>query len=432
MRGLYYGWTIVGVSMLIGGLVVGLTFSAFGLFVTPVSEEFGLSRADMNTALIIRNIGSAALAPLIGRLVDKMSTRIIMAAGAILFGLSFAALGLSQSLLLDIFILALPLSCGILAAGTLTTTVVVARWFNRQRARAMSLAAVGMSLGGVVVPPLIGMLILNFGWRSTMIIVGLSFGAILALLSLAMRERPGPGEKEDRHMPATAAEVVETTEAAATVEAPEAAVAVETPSTPRILTVKETLRFPGFWLIALGTGMLTATSQSLLISLVPMALEARFTMLQATALVSVISGAALGGKLLVVAFGDAFDRTLIMAGAATLSVIPYAGFLIGGSYGILMGSAVLSGLISGAIAPVSYAVLADRFGIASFGTIRGLSLPIGSIVGALFIRLVGEAYDRTGSYSLMFLFFMAMAILAAVMLFCVRYTRRAAEAGAAG
>lgn len=74
MRGLYYGWTIVGVSMLIGGLVVGLTFSAFGLFVTPVSEEFGLSRADMNTALIIRNIGSAAMAPLIGRLVDKMST----------------------------------------------------------------------------------------------------------------------------------------------------------------------------------------------------------------------------------------------------------------------------------------------------------------------------------------------------------------------
>lgn len=71
MRRIYYGWFIVAASMLIYMLIIGSTFSVFGLFVQPVSEEFGLSRADMNTGLILLNLGNAALAPFIGQILGE-------------------------------------------------------------------------------------------------------------------------------------------------------------------------------------------------------------------------------------------------------------------------------------------------------------------------------------------------------------------------
>src|SRR5207245_8286007 len=94
----YLGWYVVAVPMLIYMLGVGVTFNAFGLFVLPVSAEFKLSHADMNTALIFLNIGNAVVAPFFGRLLDRFPAKRIMVACALLFGLCFATLGLSRSL----------------------------------------------------------------------------------------------------------------------------------------------------------------------------------------------------------------------------------------------------------------------------------------------------------------------------------------------
>ena len=56
---MYYGWYVVMMAAAVYAVVMGTTFSAFGLFVVPVSEDLQLSRADMNMALILLNIGSA-------------------------------------------------------------------------------------------------------------------------------------------------------------------------------------------------------------------------------------------------------------------------------------------------------------------------------------------------------------------------------------
>ena len=79
-----YGWFMVGVSMLLLLLTVGPTSYAFGLFVLPVSEDLGLSRADINTGLILLNFGMAALAPFVGRLLDRTSIRLTMGLSAAL------------------------------------------------------------------------------------------------------------------------------------------------------------------------------------------------------------------------------------------------------------------------------------------------------------------------------------------------------------
>jgi hypothetical protein len=82
--------------------------------------------------------------------------------------------------------------------------------------------------------------------------------------------------------------------------------------------------------------------------------------------------------------------------------------------------------VTGAVTPTFFALLADRFGSASFGTVRGLTLPILSAGGMLGARFGGEAYDRSGGYALMFQGFVVVLALCALTMASTRMLDRTA------
>ena len=108
---------MVAVSALVYMLLLGSTYSAFGLFVLPVSAEFKLSRADINTALILVSMGSAVMSPFLGRLLDRFSSKRIMMISAVVFGLSLVGLGLSHSLWVNAAVLVVPLAAAFEGLG---------------------------------------------------------------------------------------------------------------------------------------------------------------------------------------------------------------------------------------------------------------------------------------------------------------------------
>jgi MFS family permease len=406
MQRIYYGWFIVAASMLVYMLVIGGTFSAFGLFVQPVSAEFDLSRADMNTGLIFLNFGSAILAPFVGRILDRASLKKVMIVSAVLVGGSLAALGLSQSLWLSAVIIALPLAAGIMGAGTLTMSVLLARWFVIYRGRAMTLAVIGLSLGSIVVVPLVGLLIEAEGWRAALLILGVALGVLLLLISLAIRVQPGPDDVESRTASPSQAD---------------AAAASREPSTPP--PAMSLVGMPQFWSIALGVGLGLAVPQALMITIVPLALETGLSMMQAASLVSAAGVSAIAAKLLLAFFADRLDRIVLIAALVGLGILPNAMLLISESYTLLLVSAAIMGVTTATITPIYYALLADRFGLAAFGSVRGLIAPITAVIGAAGIRFIGEVFDRTGEYDVGFGVFILVDLLAAALLFATRYTR---------
>lgn len=403
MRRYYYGWNIVGAALLANMLVVGSTYSAFGLFVKPVSADLGLSRADMNTGLILANIGTALLAPFVGRILDRMPVRRIFVACVLCLGGSLVTLGLSRSLWLDAAVLAVPVAIGTMGAGALTASVLMARWFIAHRGRAMALSAIGMSLGHVVVAPVVGWLIATQGWRNALVVAGAGVSVVLLLLALVIRERPGPNDVEQGGAAAAAAKRE---------EAPA--------GTP--LKVSEILRMPQFWCIALGSALGISVIQALLATMAPLALDGGFSMAQAASLVSVIGIAAIAGKLVLAVVADKFDKLILFTGFLCLGAIVNAGLLMSQEYAFLLGCAALIGLTSAALSPVLYALLADRFGAPSFGTVRGLAAPMGAIFSAVSIRVSGEIFDRTGGYNLLFAIFIGVQLLAAALMFATRFT----------
>ena len=184
MGRIYYGWYVVGVAMVTYMLLIGISVSAFGAFVVPVSRDLHLSRADANSGLILMNLGAACLAPLVGRALDRLPLKLVLMAAVTCFAAALVGLGLSKSLLLSAGLLLLPLAVGVSGAGTLGMTVLMARWFEAQRGRAIALGMVGMSLGGVIAPLVAGGLIERVGWRATLVILGCATATILLLLIL--------------------------------------------------------------------------------------------------------------------------------------------------------------------------------------------------------------------------------------------------------
>ncbi|RVT91215.1 MFS transporter [Sphingomonas crocodyli] len=399
MQRIYYGWYLVAACILIYMAVIGTGSAAYGLYVKPVAAEFDLSRATMNTGMILFNVGMAVTALVVGRLIDRFPLRPIMIVSGTLLGGCMALLGLSNNLMLDAFVIVLPLAAGTVGAGTLTVTVLLARWFTKQRGRVLALAAMGMSLSNLTVIPLIGHMIAQYGWREALIFSGIGIAVVVSALAMIVRDRPGPDEVEPGR--------------------PSAAVG-GAPALGVRLTVRDILTNPNFWLIGTGAGIGLAIMQTLGISLVPLATDGGLSMVQATSLLSVMGVTAVVSKLTLAVVADYFDRSTLLAGCFTLLAVANATLLIDHSYVALLAICVLIGAASGSGAPLYYALVADRFGMISLGTVRGLMTPLTAALAAIFLRFGGEVYDRTGSYRLMFVSFAIAAVFAAILLLAPR------------
>lgn len=396
---IYYGWWITAGYYLILMITVGAIFGSFGLFVLPVSTEFGLSRAEVNSAFILLNVGVAIIAPFLGTALDRLPARRLMLAAIILFGASFAILSLSRSLWLSGMVMLVALPVVFLAAGTITSSIVLSRWFTAHRGRAILLAQAGAPSGSIILIPPIAWLIVTYGWRPTLAIIGVIGTVALLAILIFIRERPRPGEHEPGAVVGTAG--------AARPAAP--------PRAPH--SVGGLLRMRLFWLTAISYALPACMGQALTVSMVPLALGSGLTTAQSATLLSLAGFAALVSSVSVSIVADKIRRvTLLLAlvlVGTVMSVLP----LFDQSYPVLALTCILIGISSGTLPPTFFALFADRFGVASLGTVRGLIQPVSAIFAIGSIRFSGEVFDRTGNYDLLFEVLFGLHLVAAGLIF---------------
>ena len=292
---IYYGWINVAITMVILMLLIGCVSNAFGLFVLPVSQDLGLSRGDVNTGYILTVLGGAVAAPFLGRLIDVYPVRRIMLISAVLFAGGLITVGLSQSVGLSAAMLAGPVALGMGGVGAIGSLTIVARWFGVNRGRAMAIAMMGMSLGSIVVTPLVGVAITGLGWRHTLVMLGVLTGVVFLLGIAFLRERPKPGEGE-----------------AGIADAPTDSTSATTADVQPRKTL-EIVRIPLFWMPALACALSLAVAQGIVISLVPLAQEAGIGAPQAAMLISMLGAMSIAGKFILVWLGNKVSRSLSLA-----------------------------------------------------------------------------------------------------------------------
>ena len=185
---LFYGWVIVGVGMVIGCISMG-TMMSLGVFLQPMSQSMGWSRAGISFAAVLNFLAMGFGSFFWGSLSDRFGTRAVVLAGGILLGIGLIA-G-SQATTLWQFQLLFGILVG-LAAGSFYApmTATVTRWFTANRSLAVALVSAGMGLGSVLIAPLSRWIISGYDWRVAMLVIGGLAWIVIIPTSLLVRRPP--------------------------------------------------------------------------------------------------------------------------------------------------------------------------------------------------------------------------------------------------
>ncbi len=178
-------------SMGITFIMAGTGFYSFGVLLKPLMTEFGWSRGAVSIAQSIYLLMSATSGLAVGKLAERYSMRKIVLVGTLLGATCWFLLSLTTSLWYMYtlyFFLGIGLGGG---AGLVPVGVIVSNWFSRRRGTAMGIATAGIALGAMILAPLLGVIIENFGWRMSYIFMGLVMLVVdIPIASLVLKGKP--------------------------------------------------------------------------------------------------------------------------------------------------------------------------------------------------------------------------------------------------
>ena len=161
-----------------------------------------------------------------------------------------------------------------------------------------------------------------------------------------------------------------------------------------------------------------------IVSLVPLAQGEGLSTSRAASLMSVYGICAIAGALLFAWIGDRFNQAVLFAVMAAIIGAANGGLLVAHDYVPFLVCAGLISLIGGITSPGFMAVIAEYFGIGSFGQAMGAASFLSTFVSAVAVRFGGEVFDRTGAYDIMLLSFLLMGLVAGALLLATRAVAR--------
>src|ERR1044072_1520256 len=153
--------------------IVGLALYGLPFYYDFMVREFGWSRTQVTSGNALSKL---VVGPLFGFLagwfIDKFGPRRLMLAGILMGGVALIGLG-SMTALWMFYLFYLFNALGYVCAGPLPNQVLLTRWFDKARGRAMGFAYLGIGLGGALVPLLSVWLVQKYGGDNALRILGL-------------------------------------------------------------------------------------------------------------------------------------------------------------------------------------------------------------------------------------------------------------------
>ena len=186
---IFHGWFVVAGSALVVFGVGGSEFS-FGVFLKPMTEEFGWSRATLSLAFGTTFMLSGMLWPVAGYLADRFSPKAAALSGAVLMAAMLLLLSFVDNLV-QLYLIFAIMAVGIAFATGPVLTKVVSAWFHQQRGVTLGIVSGGGSVGAMVLVPAASFFLVVFEWREAYLFLGLTLLLLIIPISfLLIRNRP--------------------------------------------------------------------------------------------------------------------------------------------------------------------------------------------------------------------------------------------------
>ena len=399
---LFYGWVVVAVFLVSGITLYGIHFS-FGIFFKSIESEFSLTRA-ATSAILSANLLLAGLYSFFaGWALDRYGPKIVVLLMGVFTGLSLlltSQTGSSWQLFIT-YSLLLAMGTGALFVVPMST---VSRWFDKKRGLALGMASSGVGLGPLVMAPFATYLIASFSWRVAYIVIGLIAWLIVIPLSRLLRGDP----YEIGALPDGVKTLPKDTESE------------EGIIQPAHLSLPQALRTRSFWLVMFIWVLYASNIFLVFTHLVPHATDIGFSAMEAAAIVSLIGGAAVAGRVVLGTVSDRMGRKVTAIICALLQAGAMMWLLWANDLWMFYLFALVYGFAFGGMSPVMAALIGDTFGLGRIGAILGM-LEVGFGIGAAIGSAVGGfIFDVSNSYFLAFLLGAAVMLVATLLIALIR------------
>ena len=395
-------WSVLSGLFLVYMASNGITLHTLPLLYPELIETFGWRASEVTLPATVFFIVGALTSPPAGWLLDRYSSRLIIALGGLLLCIGLVAYGMTQTLWQLVAVYAL-LGLALSLCGLVSNMVMLTSWFASGRGRATGILLMASSLGGALFPFIVGTGLAQNGWRSTVMLAGIGVGiAILGSAWLLLRD----GRLTSQAAPAPS------------------------PSPRGVGSLNAALKERRFYAIIFITGSLwfiiIALTQHQSIHL------ARDIGLSKTLLPAVFSlffGSSVIGKLGFGLLSDRFDLHKVMAVSILLLAVALLllAQLSALDRALLYLYAVMAGIgFSGTFTCIQLLV-ASHYSGSHYGRILAIVVLIDTLCGALGTRVVALLRESQGDYQMALTIMAALALIAAAVVVQLRSGEQAYE-----
>ena len=378
-----------------------LTFYSFGVFLRPITEQFGWDRGALALALSMGMLLSGPLSIFAGRLSDRYGPRLLVTASGLMTGTGFILMSQVSELWHVYLIFGFATSIGG-AVCVIPVTSTIPRWFARRRGVATGLTWTGIGLGGTVAPLLAQWLISSYDWRVAYIVIGITTMTLSMTLAQLLKQDP-----EKVGILPYGAEP-ETAESAGVSTA---GVSV---SSAGGLTLREAMRTRQFWLSAVVLFCFVFTMHTIMSHLAAHAQDVGMTAALAASLISILAATSLIGRNMAGLIADRIGAARTITIHLTLTVLALGLLLMADSAGSFYTFAAFYGIAYGGIVPMQTLLAGELFGLRSLGIITATLMLGGSLGGAIGAPVSGAIFDNLGSYQWAFRICLTLLVLAII------------------
>ncbi len=389
-------WQVLGLMIALQACVIGNGFYSFTFWIEPWMAEFDASRRDVLTSITLLGYTSGVISLFVGRWIDLMPAKYVVATGLACFvgGMLLVAVSPNLWVIWAVYTLILPAAAAM--CGPLVSMTLVSRNFNRRRGMALGIVTLGTSLGGIIFPYLIALLLGLHDWRTVFVILAVAIGAVLGPATWLILS----GERGHR------------VEGDAPGEAP--------------TSFRSFARRPEFWILALIYLCTWFVFTSVQHNVRPFAMDLNISVERSATFMSTLAFWMIVGKLLVGTLADRWDNRYLFMGASVLLAAGVMSLSVSTTYLWTLCSFTVMGLAAGAYLPLQGTLYAATFGTGAMGRALGMAAPLQSLsaTGAV---AAGWSRDILGTYTPYFQGAALLMVLIVPLLFLLPAAARASD-----
>jgi MFS family permease len=373
--------------------IVGVALWGLPFYYDFMVQQFGWTRAQVTSGNALSKL---VIGPIFGFLagwvVDRFGPRHVMMIGILMAGVALVGLGWASSLGMFYFFYLFN-ALGYVCGGPLPNQVLLTRWFDRSRGKAMGFAYLGIGIGGAAVPWISHALVQHFGWQTALRILGLLIVVVSLPMAMALKEPP---------------------------RARTSAVSIKCASP------KPAFKDASFYLLTLGSmcsiAAVSGTQQNLKLFL---SLDRHFTQRDAAGVLSLVLAFSIAGRLIMGWLADRFSKKYVMLLTYLLVAAGIPLLFLGTTRLVLYISAAVFGIGLGGDYMIIPLMTAEIFGVEILGRLLGVILTAGGVADAAAPWLIGRLRDATGSYFDSCIVLVGMALLGGLAVLGLPARRRA-------